>query len=106
MRRFVGRRAILLRVIAVWLITAATLVLLGALLPGVQVTSFEAALIAAALIGLFNALVWPLVVRLALPFTVLTLGLGVLVLNGAVILAVAVAMLWPEIADASTIGRA
>ena len=89
MRRFAGRRAILLRVIAVWLITAATLVLLGALLPGVQVTSFEAALIAAALIGLFNALVWPLVVRLALPFTVLTLGLGVLVLNGAVILAVA-----------------
>ena len=89
MRRFAGRRAILLRVLAVWLITAATLVLLGALLPGVQVTSFEAALIAAALIGLFNALVWPLVVRLALPFTVLTLGLGVLVLNGAVILAVA-----------------
>ena len=89
MRRFAGRRAIFLRVIAVWLLTAATLVLLGVLLPGVQVTSFEAALIAAALIGLFNALVWPLVVRLALPFTVLTLGLGVLVLNGAVILAVA-----------------
>jgi uncharacterized membrane protein YvlD (DUF360 family) len=89
MRRFAGRRANFLHVIAVWLITAATLVLLGALLPCVQVTSFEAALIAAALIGLFNALVWPLVVRLALPFTVLTLGLGVLVLNGAVILAVA-----------------
>jgi uncharacterized membrane protein YvlD (DUF360 family) len=89
MRRFAGRRAIFLRVIAIWLITAATLVLLGALLSGVQVTSFGSALIAAALIGLFNALVWPLVVRLALPFTVLTLGLGVLVLNGAVILAVA-----------------
>ena len=89
MRRFAGRRAIFLRVIAVWLITAATLVLLGVLLPGVEVRSFGSALIAAALIGLFNALVWPLVVRLALPFTVLTLGLGVLVLNGAVILAVA-----------------
>src|SRR5215208_3400289 len=89
MRRFAGRRAIFLRVIAVWLITAATLVLLGVLLPGVEVRSFGSALIAAALIGLFNALVWPLVVRLALPFTVLTLGLGVLILNGAVILAVA-----------------
>jgi len=63
--------------------------LLSTLLSGVEVTSFGAALVAAALIGLFNALVWPLVVRLALPFTVLTLGLGVLVLNGAVILAVA-----------------
>jgi len=76
-------------VIVIWLFTAATLVLLGALLPGVEVTSFEAALVAAALIGLFNALVWPLLVRLALPFTVLTLGIGVLVLNGAVILGVA-----------------
>jgi len=71
------------------MITAATLVLLGALLPGVEVRSFEAALVAAALIGLFNALVWPLLVRLALPFTVLTLGIGVLFLNGAVILGVA-----------------
>jgi uncharacterized membrane protein YvlD (DUF360 family) len=89
MRRFAGRRGVVLRVMAVWLITAATLVLLSALLPGVEVASFGAALIAAALIGLFNALVWPLLVRLALPFTVLTLGIGVLVLNGAVILAVA-----------------
>src|SRR3712207_9160257 len=88
MRRFAGRRAVYLRVIAIWLITAATLILLSALLSGVEVTSFGAALIASALIGLFNALVWPLVVRLALPFTVLTLGIGVLVLNGAVILAV------------------
>ena len=89
MRRFAGRRATFLRVMAVWLITASTLVLLSALLSGVEVTSFGAALIAAALIGLFNALVWPLVIRLALPFTVLTLGIGALVLNGVVILAVA-----------------
>jgi uncharacterized membrane protein YvlD (DUF360 family) len=89
MRRFAGRRAVFLRVIAIWLITAATLILLSALLSGVEVTSFGAALVAAALIGLFNALVWPLLIRLALPFTVLTLGIGVLVLNGAMILAVA-----------------
>src|SRR5215211_8017256 len=89
MRRFAGRRATFLRVMAVWLITASTLVLLSELLSGVEVTSFGAALIAAALIGLFNALVWPLVIRLALPFTVLTLGIGALVLNGVVILAVA-----------------
>ncbi len=89
MRRFAGRRAVFLRVMVVWLITATTLVLLSALLSGVEVRSFGAALIAAALIGLFNALVWPLLIRLALPFTVVTLGVGVLVLNGAVILAVA-----------------
>src|SRR5918994_2127928 len=86
MRRFTGRSGVLLRVIVVWVITAASLMLLSALLPGVAVTSFGAALGAAALIGLLNALVWPLLIRLALPITVLTLGLGVLVLNGVMIL--------------------
>src|ERR687898_1019687 len=89
MRRFRGRRVVLLRVIAVWLITAASLMLLSALLPGVAVTSAGAALGAAALIGLLNALVWPLLIRFALPFTVLTLGLGVLVLNAAILLGAA-----------------
>src|SRR5215211_4061630 len=89
MKQFAGRRAVFLRVIAIWLITAATLILLSALLSGVEVTGFGAALVAAALIGLFNALVWPLLIRLALPFTVLTLGFGVLILNGAMVLAVA-----------------
>jgi uncharacterized membrane protein YvlD (DUF360 family) len=79
----------LARVILVWLITAGALMLLSAILPGLHVEDPEVALIAAALIGLINALVWPLLIRIALPFTVLTLGLGVLVLNGAVILLVA-----------------
>ena len=78
-----------LRVLVVWLTTAATLMLLSALLSGVDVKDFGAALLAAAIIGLINALVWPLVIRVALPLTVLTLGLGVLVLNGAVVLAAA-----------------
>jgi uncharacterized membrane protein YvlD (DUF360 family) len=73
------------RVLAVWVITAGTLMLLSALLAGFHVHDFAVALVAAALIGLINALVWPFVIRVALPFTVLTLGLGVLVLNGAVV---------------------
>ncbi len=44
------------------------------------------AVVVAALIGLMNALVWPLVIRFALPVAVLTLGFGSLVLNGLVIL--------------------
>jgi uncharacterized membrane protein YvlD (DUF360 family) len=73
------------RVVLVWVVTAAALMLLSALLAGFHVKDFGAALVAAALIGLINALVWPLVIRVALPFTVLTLGLGVLALNGAVV---------------------
>jgi uncharacterized membrane protein YvlD (DUF360 family) len=73
------------RVVLVWLLTAGSLLLLSAILPGFHVTNGEAALAAAALIGLVNALVWPVIVRIALPFTVLTLGLGALFLNGLVV---------------------
>ncbi|HEY1357377.1 MAG TPA: phage holin family protein [Thermoleophilaceae bacterium] len=76
------------RVVVVLLITAAALMLMSALLAGFHVKDFGAALASAAAIGLINALVWPLIIRVALPFTVLTLGLGVLVLNGAVVWAV------------------
>src|SRR5215210_8315412 len=75
----------LARLVVVWVITAAALLLLSAVLARFEVEDRGAALAAAASIGLINALVWPLVIRAALPFTVLTLGLGVLVLNGAVV---------------------
>ncbi len=87
MSRFSGRRAIV-RVVFVWLMTAASLYLFSLIFGDVSVDDAAAALVAAALIGLINALVWPLLIRVALPFTVLTLGLGVLVLNGAVVLVV------------------
>ena len=37
------------------------------------------------MIGLLNAFVWPLLARLTLPLTVLTLGLAALVLNGILV---------------------
>src|SRR5205814_8120259 len=69
------------RILTVWLSSTATLVLLSALLSGIEVDSFGAALGAAALIGMLNALLWPLILRFALPLTVLTLGLGAVILN-------------------------
>ncbi len=62
---------------------------MSAVLAGFDVSGDASALAAAAAIGVANAVVWPLLIRIALPFTVLTLGIGVLALNGAVILAVA-----------------
>src|SRR3954451_12245173 len=85
-RRRVGRPIV--RVVVVLLATAGALLLASALFAGVEVKDFAAALAAAVLIGLVNALVWPLAIRLLLPLTVLTLGLGVLVLNGGVVLLV------------------
>lgn len=74
------------RILLIWVLTAATLGLLSGVLSGVSVDSVGAAFAAAAVIGLLNALVWPLLLRVALPLTVLTLGLGVFVLNGAIVL--------------------
>jgi len=83
MRRLLGRLA------TVALVDAGALLLLSALLPGFHADSFGAALILATLLALANALIWPLLIRVALPFTVLTLGLGALALNALVLLAIA-----------------
>ena len=69
-------RRLLVRVVLLWLIESGALLLVAALLPGVHVKSAAAALVTVAAIGLLNALAWPLLARLALPFTVLTFGLG------------------------------
>jgi uncharacterized membrane protein YvlD (DUF360 family) len=73
------------RVVFVLLLDAAILLLLSELLDGFVLDGPRAALGAAALIGLVNALVWPALARFALPVTVLTLGLGALLLNGLLV---------------------
>ena len=64
-----------------WLLLAAALLLVANIYPGVVVTSFGSALIAALVLGLLNALLRPILVLLTLPVTVLTLGLFLFVIN-------------------------
>ena len=64
-----------------WLLAACALLVVAYLYPGVQIQSFTSALIAAAVIGLFNALLRPVLVVLTLPVTVVTLGLFLFVIN-------------------------
>lgn len=64
-----------------WLLAACALLLVAYLYPGVRIDSFTSALIAAAVIGLFNALLRPVLVVLTLPVTVVTLGLFLFVIN-------------------------
>ncbi len=73
------------RLLLVWIVSAATLAIVAELASGVTLKSFGAALWVVALVGLVNALVWPLLLRVALPLTVLTLGFGVLLVNAAVV---------------------
>ena len=64
-----------------WLLAACALLLVAYLYPGVQVQSFGSALIAAAVVGVFYALLRPLLVLLTLPVTLVTLGLFLFVIN-------------------------
>ena len=63
-----------------WLLSAAALLLVAYLYSGVQVQSFTSALIAAFVIGLFNAVLRPVLVVLTLPVTV-PIGLFLFVIN-------------------------
>jgi uncharacterized membrane protein YvlD (DUF360 family) len=86
------RISLALRAAIVLLIDAGALLLLSELIPGFTLDGPGTALTLAAVVGVLNALVWPMLARFALPLTVLTLGLAGLVLNG-VLLGLAVAIL-------------
>ena len=78
-----------MRLLLVWLLNTVALLAVAYLMPSVQIQSFGTALVAALVLGLANAVVRPILVLLTLPVTVLTLGLFLLVINGAVFLGVA-----------------
>ena len=77
-----------LRLLLVWLINAVALIAVAYLMPSVTISSFGAALVAALVLGLVNAVVRPALILLTLPVTVLTLGLFIFVLNGLLFWAV------------------
>jgi putative membrane protein len=70
-----------MRIIIKWLLSAVALLAVAYLYSGVQVNSFGSALIAAAVIGLLNMVVRPVLVVLTLPVTIVTLGLFLFVIN-------------------------
>jgi uncharacterized membrane protein YvlD (DUF360 family) len=72
------------RALALWLAVGLAFWAAAAALPGIAVPSFGAALLTTALIVVLNALLWPVVIRIALPLTVITFGLGSLLLSAAI----------------------
>ncbi len=71
----------LLRVAVLGMAQALTLLLLAAVLSGLSVDGFVTALLAVGALAALNALVWPFVVRIALPIVLITAGLFTFVLN-------------------------
>lgn len=70
------------------LVSAIAVFIAAYVLPGVDVTSFTAALVTAVVLGVINAFVKPILTILTLPISIVTLGLFSIILNGLLILLV------------------
>jgi uncharacterized membrane protein YvlD (DUF360 family) len=82
LRRGVG---VTIRVLVLWALVAFVFWLAVALIPGIDLPSFRAALLTTGLIAALNALLWPLLIRVLLPLTVITFGLGSLILSALIV---------------------
>jgi putative membrane protein len=72
-----------MKILVKWLLSAGALLLVANLYGGVMVSSFGAAMVAALVMGLLNAVVRPILIILTLPLTLVTLGLFLFVINAA-----------------------
>jgi len=71
-----------------WLITTVGVLLADWLLPGIRYDVPSSLFLASLLLGLLNAFVRPILVFFSLPFVLVTLGLGLVVINAALLMVV------------------
>jgi putative membrane protein len=64
-----------------WLTLTVAIIAASYLLDGIQISGFFAAFLAAAILGILNAILRPIALLLTLPINVLTLGLFTFVIN-------------------------
>jgi putative membrane protein len=73
------------KILLKWLINALALLVTTYVVKGIEVTGGPALFLAAALLGILNALIRPILLVLTLPINIITLGLFTLVINGAML---------------------
>jgi len=71
----------LARMVVLGVVQAVVLLLVSAVLGGLTITGFAAAFGMVVALGVLNALIWPLVIRVTLPLVLWTVGLFTFVLN-------------------------
>ena len=74
-----------MELILVWVLSAIALLITAFLVPGFEIKNFGAALLTALVLGLVNAVLWPVLVLLTLPMNLLTLGLFSFVISAALL---------------------
>ena len=71
-----------------WLILTIAIVICAYVINGIHVSGFFSALVAAAFLGILNALFRPVLLLITLPVNILTLGLFTFVINAVLLLMV------------------
>lgn len=74
-----------MRLIAKWIILALVILVLPQIVPGIVVASFTTALVVALFWGLLNVVIKPILLIIALPITLITLGLFAFVVNAGIL---------------------
>ena len=75
----------LIHLLESWLLSAVALWIVAQIIPGLRLRDFGAAMIAVVIIAIVNATIGPVVKFFAFPFTLITLGLFLLVINAALL---------------------
>lgn len=78
-----------MKILVHWFLSAVAVWIVSEIVPGFQVASLGSALIAAVVIGLVNATLGLFLKIVTFPFTVMTLGLVWLIINGLMLLVAA-----------------
>lgn len=78
-----------MKILVHWFLSAVAVWLVSEIVPGFNVASLGSALIAAVVIGLVNATLGFVLKLVTLPFTIATLGLVWLIINGLMLLVAA-----------------
>lgn len=73
----------IMKILATWVLVALVILSLPSFIPGIEIgsTSFGTALLVALFFGILNAVVRPIILLIAFPITIVTLGLFSFVVN-------------------------
>lgn len=76
----------MIRFLIRWLISAVSIYIITYLPIGITVSSFKSTIIAAAILGIINVTIKPILIILTLPINIITLGLFTFIINGIVLI--------------------
>lgn len=77
-----------LKLLIKWILLTLSILIVSYLLDGIKVDDFASALMAAALLGILNSLVRPLLILLTLPINLITFGIFIFIINAALLMLV------------------